>query len=40
MSDVDLDVTRREFAALTGLFEDAALHASDGQGIKTVHDGA
>ena len=39
MPDVDLDTVRREFAHLTGLFEDAALLASDGQGIETVHDG-
>lgn len=39
MPDVDLDAVRREFAHLTGLFEDAALLASDGQGIETVDDG-
>jgi len=39
MPDVDLDAARREFAYLTGLFEDAALLASEGQGIETVHDG-
>lgn len=39
MPDVDLDAVRREFAHLTGLFEDAALLASDGQGVETIHDG-
>jgi len=35
----DLDTARREFAHLTALFEDAALLASEGQGIGTVRDG-
>ncbi|HVX37598.1 MAG TPA: hypothetical protein VHC71_15405 [Hyphomicrobium sp.] len=39
MPDVHLDTVRREFAHLTGLFEDAALLASKGQGIDTVRDG-
>jgi hypothetical protein len=39
MSDVDLDAVRQEFAHLTGLFEDAALLALDGQGIETVRKG-
>jgi hypothetical protein len=39
MPDVDLDAARREFAHLTGLFEDAALLASDGQGIENVSEG-
>lgn len=39
MPDVDLDAVRQEFAHLTGLFEDAALRASHGQGIKNVREG-
>ena len=39
MADFDLDAARREFADLTGLFEDAALIASAGQGIKSFDDG-
>lgn len=34
MADADLDAVRREFADLTCLFEDAALVASAGQGVK------
>ncbi len=34
MADFDLDAVRRDFAELTGLFEDAALVASAGQGSK------
>jgi hypothetical protein len=39
MAEMDLDAVRREFATLTGLFEDAAFLASAGQGIKNVGDG-
>lgn len=39
MADADLDAARREFADLTGLFEDAALIASAGQGVKNLDDG-
>ena len=39
MADVDLDVVRRDFAELTGQFEDAALIASAGQGVKNLDDG-
>ena len=39
MADADLDAVRRAFAELTGLLEDAALIASDGQGIKSLGDG-
>ena len=39
MADADLDAVRLEFANLTGLFEDAALLASAGQGIKNLDDG-
>ena len=39
MADADLDAVRRDFAELTGLFEDAALIASVGQGIKSLDDG-
>jgi hypothetical protein len=39
MADVDLDAVRRDFAELTGLFEDAAVIASAGQGFKTLDDG-
>jgi len=39
MADLDLDAVRREFADLTGLFEDAAHIASDGQGVKSLEGG-
>jgi len=39
MADTELDTVRREFAGLTGLFEDAALVASAGQGAKNLDDG-
>ncbi len=39
MADVSLDAVRKEFADLTGLFEDAAAIASVGQGINSVQDG-
>ena len=39
MADFDLDAVRRDFAELTGLFEDAALIASLGQGITNLDDG-
>ncbi len=39
MADADLDAVRRAFADLTGLFEDAALIASEGQGVKTLDGG-
>jgi hypothetical protein len=39
MADADLDVIQREFAELTSLFEDAALVASGGQGVKNLDDG-
>lgn len=39
MTDADLDAVRREFAVLTGVFEDAALIASAGQGVKTLDEG-
>ena len=39
MAEFDLDAARREFADLTGLFEDAALIASVGQNIKSLDDG-
>ena len=39
MADADLDAVRRMFADLTGLFEDAALIASAGQGVKSLEDG-
>ena len=39
MADADLDAVRREFADLTGLFENAALAESEGQGIKSLGDG-
>ena len=39
MADFDLDAVRRDFSELTGQFEDAALIASAGQGIKTLDDG-
>lgn len=35
----DLDAVRREFALLTALFEDAALLASEGQGVENVREG-
>ena len=39
MADFDPDVVRRKFAGLTGLFEDAALIASEGQCVETLDDG-
>ena len=39
MADADLDAIRRAFADLTGLFEDAAHIASEGQGAKTIAGG-
>ena len=39
MADANLDSIRREFADLTGLFEDAALIASEGQGVNSLDDG-
>ena len=39
MADADLDAVRRDFSELTGQFEDAALIAPAGQGIKTLDDG-
>lgn len=39
MADAKLDAVRREFADLTGHFEDAALIASAGQNVKSL-DGA
>ena len=39
MADADLDAVRRAFADLTGLFEDAALIVSEGQGVKTLDGG-
>ena len=36
MADIDLDVVRRDFADLTGLFKDAAPVAAAGQGIKSL----
>ena len=39
MADADLDAIRRAFADLTGLFEDAALIASEGQGAETIDGG-
>ena len=36
MADADLDAVRRAFADLTGLCEDAALIASEGQGVKAL----
>jgi hypothetical protein len=38
MADADLDPGRRDFAELTGLFEDGALIAWFGQDIKNVDD--
>ena len=39
MADADLDAVRRDFAELTGLFEDAALIAAVGQGTKSLDYG-
>ena len=39
MADFDLDAVRRDFADLTGLFEDATLMASAGQGVTNLDDG-
>lgn len=39
MADFDLDAVRRDFAELTGLFEDAALVASEGQGVSSLDGG-
>lgn len=39
MANVNLDAVRREFADLTGLLEDAALIASDGQGLRNLDSG-
>jgi hypothetical protein len=39
MADADLDAVRRDFAELAGLFEDAALIASAGQGVKNHDEG-
>lgn len=39
MADANLDAVRRAFADLTGLFEDAAHIASEGQGVESVEDG-
>lgn len=39
MADADLDAVRRDFAELTGLFEDAALIACAGQGVKNLDEG-
>ncbi len=39
MADSGLDAVRREFADLTGLYEDAALIASAGQNIKSHEKG-
>jgi hypothetical protein len=39
MADADLDAVRRDFPEQTGLFEDAALIASVGKGIKSLNDG-
>jgi len=39
MADADLNAVRRAFADLTSLFEDAALIASEGQGVKTLDGG-
>ncbi len=36
MADADLEAVRREFADLTALLEDAALSASEGQGVKSL----
>jgi len=39
MADANLDAVRREFADLTGLFENAALAASEGQGVSGLDGG-
>ena len=39
MADANLDAIQWEFAMLTGLFEDAALIASEGQRVNSL-DGA
>lgn len=39
MADADLDAVRRAFADLTRLREDAALIASERQGVKTLDGG-
>jgi hypothetical protein len=39
MADADPDAVRREFADLTGLFENAALIASAGQCVKSLDGG-
>lgn len=39
MADIDLDAARFDFAELTGLFEDAALVAAAGQGVKNPDGG-
>ena len=39
MADANLDAIQREFAELTGLFEDAALIASEGQRVNSLDGG-
>lgn len=39
MADADLNAVRRAFAELTGLFEDAAQIASEGQGVGSFEGG-
>ncbi len=39
MAEFDLDAVRRDFADLTGLFEDATLIASVGQGVTNLDEG-
>lgn len=39
MADADPDAVRQAFADLTGMFEDAALVASAGQGAKNLDEG-
>ncbi len=39
MADFDLDKVSRDFAELTGLYEDVALIAAAGQGVKNRDDG-
>lgn len=39
MADADLDAIRRAFADLTGMFEDAALIASEGQAAVAIEGG-
>ena len=39
MADAGVDAIRREFADLTGLFEDAALIASERQGVSSLDGG-